>query len=116
MVEIAPAYGLDPVTRQRLLDDAVKLARYVGYRNAGTVEFMVSATGEHYFLEVNPRVQVEHTITEEITGVDIVQMQILVAGGAALADLGFASQVCRIEEEEEDAGESVPTQPCMYCV
>lgn len=93
MVEIAPAYGLDPATRQRLLDDAVKLARHVNYRNAGTVEFMVSSTGEHFFLEVNPRVQVEHTVTEEITGVDIVQMQILIAGGAALADLGFASQV-----------------------
>ncbi len=61
MVEIAPAYGLDPTIRQQLLDDAVRLAQHVGYRNAGTVEFMVDGNGGYYFLEINPRVQVEHT-------------------------------------------------------
>ena len=58
VVEMAPAFGLDPVVKQALYDDAVKLARHVGYRNAGTVEFMVDKHGQRYFLEVNPRVQV----------------------------------------------------------
>jgi pyruvate carboxylase len=92
VVEMAPAPQLDPAIRARLFEDAVKLAKYCGYRNAGTVEFMVDKHGAHYFLEVNPRIQVEHTVTEEITGVDLVQSQVLIAGGASLADLGFATQ------------------------
>mmetsp|Transcript_38533 Transcript_38533/g.108941 ORF Transcript_38533/g.108941 Transcript_38533/m.108941 type:complete len:1254 (+) Transcript_38533:126-3887(+) len=91
VVEIAPAPGLSPAVRAKLHADAVKLAKHVGYRNAGTVEFMVCGE-EYYFLEVNPRIQVEHTVTEEVTGIDLVQSQIMVAGGASLADLGFASQ------------------------
>ena len=82
VVEMAPAP----------MEDAVKLARHCGYRNAGTVEFMVDKHGKHYFLEVNPRIQVEHTVTEEITGIDLVQSQILIAGGASLADLGLGAQ------------------------
>ena len=70
VVELAPAPNLDPVLRQRLFDDAVALAKHVNYRNAGTVEFMVDKQGRHYFLEVNPRIQVEHTVTEEVTGID----------------------------------------------
>ena len=70
----------------------MKLAKHVGYRNAGTVEFMVAQDGRHYFLEVNPRIQVEHTVTEEVTGVDLVQAQLLVASGATLAEVGIASQ------------------------
>ena len=58
VVEMAPAVGLDVSIRARLHADAVKLARHVGYRNAGTVEFMVEPSGAHYFLEVNPRIQV----------------------------------------------------------
>lgn len=60
-MEIAPAPGLDPGVRAQLYDDAVRLARHVGYRNAGTVEFMVDTEGRHYFLEVNPRIQVRLT-------------------------------------------------------
>ncbi len=56
------------------------------------MEFMVDGSGAHYFLEVNPRIQVEHTVTEEITGVDLVAAQVLIAGGATLADLGLGSQ------------------------
>mmetsp|Transcript_27434 Transcript_27434/g.89803 ORF Transcript_27434/g.89803 Transcript_27434/m.89803 type:complete len:1207 (+) Transcript_27434:1-3621(+) len=92
VVEMAPSANLPDVTRERLLSDAVTLARHVGYQNAGTVEFMVDKNGEHYFLEVNPRVQVEHTVTEEVTGVDIVQAQIRIAGGATLAELGIPNQ------------------------
>lgn len=92
VVEMAPAPFLAEDIKNRLYEDAVKLAKHCGYRNAGTVEFMVDKYGKHYFLEVNPRIQVEHTVTEEITGVDLVQSQILIAGGASLADLGFGTQ------------------------
>lgn len=92
VVEIAPAPGLDETIKQNLYRDAVKLAKHCGYRNAGTVEFMVDKYGKHYFLEVNPRIQVEHTVTEEITGVDLVQAQIMIAGGKSLAELRLGSQ------------------------
>jgi acetyl/propionyl-CoA carboxylase alpha subunit/acetyl-CoA carboxylase carboxyltransferase component len=93
VVEIAPAPGLDPALRQRVLDDAVRIARQSGYVNAGTVEFLVvPESGVHYFIECNPRIQVEHTVTELVTGVDLVEAQFLVSGGATLADLGLSSQ------------------------
>jgi len=86
----------------------------VGYRNAGTVEFMVASDGSHYFLEVNPRIQVEHTVTEEVTGVDLVHSQLLIAGGSSLADIGLGSQEnvhvrgyaiqCRVTSEDPAAG------------
>lgn len=75
VIELAPAEGLNPDTRKQILDDAVRLLKSARYRNAGTVEFLVDKHGKHYFMEVNPRVQVEHTVTEEITGIDIVQVR-----------------------------------------
>ncbi|WIA32059.1 hypothetical protein OEZ86_002911 [Tetradesmus obliquus] len=113
VVEIAPAPSLAQGIKDALYADAVKLAKHVGYRNAGTVEFMVDKHGKHYFLEVNPRVQVEHTVTEEITGIDIVQTQIKIAGGASLAELGLPSQAavpapkgyaiqCRVTSEDPE--------------
>ncbi|CAG5102626.1 Oidioi.mRNA.OKI2018_I69.chr1.g390.t1.cds [Oikopleura dioica] len=84
VVEIAPGHLLDPVVRQNMLDDAVKLCKYVGYQNAGTVEFLLDSEGRHFFIEVNSRLQVEHTITEQVTGVDLVQSQIKIAEGANL--------------------------------
>lgn len=89
VVETAPAVGLSDETRQAMLDDSVRLLAGAKYRNAGTVEFLVDKNGDHYFMEVNPRVQVEHTITEEITGVDIVQSQIRIASGQSLEELGL---------------------------
>ncbi|MBX0356580.1 pyruvate carboxylase [Halobacillus sp. Nhm2S1] len=80
VVEIAPSVSLKDGVREAICDAAVKLMDNVKYINAGTVEFLVTGD-EFYFIEVNPRVQVEHTITEMITGVDIVQTQILVAEG-----------------------------------
>ena len=68
LVELAPAPHLDPAIRKRMTDDAVKLAHSVGYENAGTVEFLLDSQSRHYFIEVNARLQVEHTVTEEITG------------------------------------------------
>lgn len=93
VLEIAPAPGLDDALRQRLFTDAVRLVREAGYVNAGTVEFLVlPETGEYFFIECNPRIQVEHTITEQITGVDLVEAQLQIASGATLADLGLADQ------------------------
>lgn len=89
LLEIAPSVNLDRSIRESLYADAIKLAREVGYENAGTVEFLVDPQGRYYFIEVNPRIQVEHTVTEEITGVDLVQSQIKVASGISLPDLGL---------------------------
>lgn len=84
IVEYAPAFSLDENLRESICNDGVKLAKHVGYVNAGTLEFLVDEDGSYYFIEMNPRIQVEHTITEMITGIDIVQSQILVAQGYSL--------------------------------
>ena len=86
VVEVAPAIGISDAIRARLYDYSLRLAKEVGYSCLGTVEFLVGSDGEAYFLEVNPRIQVEHTVTEMITGIDLVQASILVASGAPLAD------------------------------
>ncbi|KAG7757018.1 hypothetical protein KL930_003952 [Ogataea haglerorum] len=109
VVEIAPAKTLPIEVRDAILTDAVKLAKAANYRNAGTAEFLVDNQNRHYFIEINPRIQVEHTITEEVTGVDIVAAQIQIAAGASLQQLGllqdkittrgFAIQ-CRITTED----------------
>jgi acetyl/propionyl-CoA carboxylase alpha subunit/acetyl-CoA carboxylase carboxyltransferase component len=93
VIEIAPAANLDPTVRRAILTDAVRLAEAAALRNAGTVEFLVAPeTGEHYFIECNPRIQVEHTVTEQVTGIDLVEAQFHLAGGATLTSLGLGSQ------------------------
>ena len=94
VVEIAPALGISSATREQLLADAVKIAKSVQYVGVGTVEFLVSDDGTHYFLEVNPRIQVEHTVTEMITGVDLVQMSIVLPAGRSMTHpvIGIRSQ------------------------
>ena len=94
VVETAPASALPIELRQKICNAALKLMKNVHYVNAGTVEFLVTPDGEFYFIEVNPRVQVEHTVTEMITGIDIVQTQIKVAEGYALDsdEIGIKSQ------------------------
>ena len=90
LIEIAPAPNLDPLVRDRVLADAVRMAFEVGYRSLGTFEFLVDAdTGRHVFIEANPRLQVEHTVTEEVLGLDLVRAQLEVAGGRSLAELGL---------------------------
>lgn len=118
VVELAPAKDLPRETRDKILADAVKLAKSVNYRNAGTAEFLVDQQNRYYFIEINPRIQVEHTITEEITGIDIVAAQIQIAAGASLEQLGltqdrisirgFAIQ-CRITTEDPSKGFSPDT-------
>jgi len=96
VVEIAPAPNLDPDLRQRICADAVAFARAIDYRNAGTVEFLVDRDGRHVFIEMNPRIQVEHTVTEEVTDVDLVQSQLRIAAGETLADLGLSQDAIRL--------------------
>ena len=85
VVEFAPAWSVPQETVEALRRDAVKIARSVGYVSAGTVEFLVDKNGGYYFIEMNPRIQVEHTETEMVTGVDIVRSQILIAAGYPLS-------------------------------
>ncbi|MBX7167588.1 MAG: pyruvate carboxylase [Pirellulales bacterium] len=117
VVEIAPAPKLDRRLRDEICASAVALGRKVGYVSAGTVEFLLdSERDEYYFIEVNPRIQVEHTVTEVVTGVDIVKSQLLIAQGVSLADeriglygqaavtvRGFALQ-CRVTTEDPENG------------
>ncbi|HWN26621.1 MAG TPA: biotin carboxylase N-terminal domain-containing protein, partial [Actinomycetospora sp.] len=85
VVEIAPAPHLSPELRERICADAVKFAEKIGYVNAGTVEFLLDGDGQHHFIEMNPRIQVEHTVTEEVADVDLVGSQMRIAAGATLA-------------------------------
>ncbi|OFY85739.1 MAG: pyruvate carboxylase [Bacteroidetes bacterium RIFCSPLOWO2_12_FULL_35_15] len=114
VVEIAPAPNLRQETKNKLYGYALAIAREVNYNNAGTVEFLVDKKENIYFIEVNPRIQVEHTVTEEITGIDIVRSQILIASGHELSSPGifiknqesvhcngFAIQ-CRITTEDPE--------------
>jgi pyruvate carboxylase len=116
VVEIAPAPNLKQETKDKLYDYALRIARKAGYNNAGTVEFLVDPEENIFFIEVNPRIQVEHTVTEEVTGIDIVRSQLLIASGHALTSSGifimqqedvkcngFAIQ-CRITTEDPQEG------------
>ncbi|MCD8175515.1 MAG: pyruvate carboxylase [Phascolarctobacterium sp.] len=92
LVEITPAFYLPESQRKAICDAAVKLMKNVRYISAGTVEFLATGDGKFYFIEVNPRIQVEHTVTEEITGIDIVQAQLLIAEGMTLEEIGIPKQ------------------------
>ncbi|MHB1235299.1 MAG: pyruvate carboxylase, partial [Microbacteriaceae bacterium] len=117
VIEIAPAPNLDEQIRKALHRDAIAFARSIGYVNAGTVEFLVDTVGpnagRHVFIEMNPRIQVEHTVTEEVTDIDLVQSQMRIASGQTLAELGLrqeeitlrgAALQCRITTENPADG------------
>jgi pyruvate carboxylase len=117
VIEIAPAPNLDEGIRQAMYRDAIAFAKSIDYANAGTVEFLLDTVGaregQHFFIEMNPRIQVEHTVTEEVTDVDLVQSQMRIAAGETLAELGLeqdalrlrgAALQCRITTEDPAAG------------
>jgi pyruvate carboxylase len=113
VIELAPAPNLPGELRTRICADAVAFARQIGYSCAGTVEFLLDERGDHVFIEMNPRIQVEHTVTEEITDVDLVASQLRIAAGETLADLGLsqdsvqvrgAAMQCRITTEDPGNG------------
>ena len=111
VIEFTPALNISQELRDKLCADAIKIAKAVNYRNAGTVEFLIDKDENHYFIEMNPRIQVEHTVTEMTTGIDLVQSQIMIAEGYPLDSpevnirqeeirpRGFAIQ-CRVTTED----------------
>ena len=114
VVEIAPSFNISEEVKQNLYKYALAIAKQVNYNNIGTVEFLVDKADNVYFIEVNPRIQVEHTVTEMVTGIDLVKTQIFVAGGYKLSDTqikindqesiatyGFALQ-CRLTTEDPE--------------
>jgi len=113
VIEIAPAPNLDPELRDRICADAVAFAEHIGYVNAGTVEFLLDEHGRHVFIEMNPRIQVEHTVTEQVTERDLVIAQLRIAAGSTLPELyltqekiklhGAALQ-CRVTTEDPANG------------
>ena len=106
IIEEAPSPALDDERRRRMCAAAVAAGRAIGYHNAGTVEFVLDATGAFYFLEVNTRLQVEHPVTEEVTGLDLVRLQILIAGGEPLPlgqdDIGLRGHAIEARIYAED--------------
>src|SRR5690625_4208333 len=114
VVEIAPSYNVSQKVKDAIYAYAIAIAKEVNYNNVGTVEFLVDPEDNIYFIEVNPRIQVEHTITEMITGIDLIKSQIFIAGGYKLSDkqikiydqdslttTGFALQ-CRLTTEDPE--------------
>jgi pyruvate carboxylase len=114
VIELAPAPNLPAGLRDRMCSDAVAFAKQIGYSCAGTVEFLLDERGDHVFIEMNPRIQVEHTVTEEITDIDLVASQLRIAAGETLADLGLSQDIltaprgfamqCRITTEDPGNG------------
>jgi acetyl-CoA/propionyl-CoA carboxylase, biotin carboxylase, biotin carboxyl carrier protein len=110
LVEETPSPAVDPALRERIGAIAVDAARAVGYRGAGTIEGLLDRDGNYYFLEMNTRIQVEHTVTEMVTGIDLVREQVLVATGELLSfqqpDVRFAGHAieCRINAEDAAGG------------
>jgi pyruvate carboxylase len=92
VIEMAPAWSLPDELRADLHKYAVLLTSSANYKNAGTVEFLVDSEFRPYFIEVNPRIQVEHTVTEEVTGIDLVSAQLKIAAGATLEEIGLIQE------------------------
>ncbi|KAI5694005.1 hypothetical protein M8J76_016779 [Diaphorina citri] len=92
VIQIAPAQDMSVSVRDAITETSVRLAKSLGYSNAGTVEFLLDKDDNFYFIEVNPRLQVEHTLSEEITGIDVVQSQIKIAQGKSLTELGLCQE------------------------
>ncbi len=106
ILEEAPSPGIAPELREKILDAAVKASQALGYTSCGTLEFLVNEEGEFYFMELNARVQVEHPVTEMVTGVDIVREQIRLAAGGSLGmkqeDVSFKGHALEMRINAED--------------
>ncbi len=122
LVEETPAPSLSDELRERIWADAVKGARAIDYSSAGTMEFLVDAAGEHYFMEMNTRIQVEHPVTEQVTLVDLIKQQIRVAAGKRLPfgqqDIKFRghSIECRVNAEHPETLAPSPGQITAFNV
>jgi acetyl/propionyl-CoA carboxylase alpha subunit len=117
LVEIAPSPGLHPALRSKIIESARAMAESARYQGIGTFEFLVDEGGCYFFMEANPRLQVEHTVTEEITGVDLVEIQLRIAQGETLEELGLteapptrghAIQLRVLAESLDDSGRIRP--------
>ena len=110
LIEETPSPAVDAELRERIGQIAVDAARAAGYRSAGTIEGLLTADGSYYFMEMNTRIQVEHTVTEEVTGIDLVREQVLIAAGEPLSIrqedvvLRGHSIECRINAEDVSSG------------
>ena len=110
MIEESPSAALDEELRRKMGDAAVKAAKAAGYVNAGTIEFLLEKTGDFYFMEMNTRIQVEHPVTEWVTGIDLIKEQIRIASGQRLAftqkDIHMEGHAieCRINAENPEKG------------
>ncbi len=108
LIEESPSPSLSPEMRQRMGASAIAIAKEANYHNAGTVEFLLDRRGNYFFIEVNARIQVEHTVTEMVTGIDLIQEQLRIASGSPLAfdqdDIKFQGHAieCRINAEDPD--------------
>ncbi|TGN04107.1 acetyl-CoA carboxylase family protein [Leptospira dzoumogneensis] len=120
LLEIAPAPFLDPKIREKIISYSLKIASHLSYRSLGTFEYLISPDLEIYFIESNPRLQVEHTITEEITGVDLVEAQLEIASGKSFQEIGldqkniefpkgYAIQIRINSETWDQKGEIIPS-------
>ncbi|MBI5417528.1 acetyl-CoA carboxylase biotin carboxylase subunit [Candidatus Poribacteria bacterium] len=123
LIEESPAPGIDDDLRKRIGETALKIAKAVNYVSAGTIEFLMDKNKNYYFIEMNTRVQVEHPVTEMVTGVDIIKQQILIAAGKKLAytqdDIKISGHAmeCRINAEDtENNFMPSPGQITTYCV
>ncbi|MFP3941218.1 MAG: acetyl-CoA carboxylase biotin carboxylase subunit [Thermoanaerobaculia bacterium] len=119
LIEESPSPALDEALRETMGEAAVRLCREVGYQNAGTIEFLLDADGSFYFMEMNTRIQVEHPVTEMVTGVDLVRLQIEVAAGERLTiPNGLPAQghaiECRINAEDPERFRPSPGQLTTY--
>jgi len=116
LVEEAPSPALSPETRAAMGDAAIKLVRAVDYRNAGTIEFLLDTDGRFYFMEMNTRVQVEHPVTEQVTGVDIIKEQIRIAAGMPMkhanqADIQLRGHAIEFRINAEDPAHGFRPHP-----
>jgi len=93
VVEVAPSFGLEEKTKQKIYEYALGITKAVNYNNVGTVEFLLDKNGGIYFIEVNPRIQVEHTVTEMITNIDLIKTQLFIAGGYKLSDKQIREEI-----------------------